>query len=224
MSHVEQRADREQRVQGAAVLARPQARSSVGKTYTLKLGTLEAPVAVEAIERVIDTSDLSSKPAERIERNGAGEVVLRTKRLLALDEHLANPITGRFVLVEDYLPVGGGIVSMDGYPDQRGLVTVRSTNITAVGHSVTREARAVRNGHKGGVLVVHRPVGRRQVDAGAGARARAVRQGLLTSTCWTATTSAAASTPISASAPRTGPRTSAASARWRRCSPMPAAW
>jgi bifunctional enzyme CysN/CysC len=125
---------------------------AAGSSYTLKLGTLEAPVAVEAIERVIDTADLSSKPADRIERNGAGEVVLRTKRLLALDEHLQNPITGRFVLVEDHLPVGGGIVSMEGYPDQRGLVTVRSTNITAVGHGVTREARAARNGHKGGIL------------------------------------------------------------------------
>ena len=124
----------------------------IGKTYTLKLGTLEAPVTVEAIERAIDTSDLSNRDAGRIERNGAGEVVLRTKRLLPLDEHLRNPITGRFVLVEDYLPVGGGIISMEGYPDQRGLVTVKSTNITAVGHSVTREARAARNGHKGGVL------------------------------------------------------------------------
>ena len=115
---------------------------AVGGSYTLKLGTLEAPVTVEAIERVIDTSDLSSKPAERIERNGAGEVVLRTKRLLALDEHRPSPTTGRFVLVEDYLPVGGGIVSMEGYPDQRNLVTVRSTNITAVGHR--RDPRGAR--------------------------------------------------------------------------------
>jgi bifunctional enzyme CysN/CysC len=125
---------------------------SVGSTYTLKLGTLEAPVTIETIDHVIDTTDLSTKAADRIERNGAGEVVLRTKRLLALDEAGANPITGRFVLVENYLPAGGGIISMEGYPDQRGLVTVRSTNITAVGHAVTREARAVRNGHKGGVL------------------------------------------------------------------------
>jgi bifunctional enzyme CysN/CysC len=124
----------------------------IGKSYTLKLGTLEAPATVEAIERVIDTEDLSSRAATRIERNGAGELVLRTKRLLALDEHLANPLTGRFVLVEDHLPVGGGIISMEGYPDQRALVTVRATNITAVGHAVTREARSARNGHKGGVL------------------------------------------------------------------------
>jgi bifunctional enzyme CysN/CysC len=123
-----------------------------GRSYTLKMGTLEAPVTVERIERVIDTADLSAVSADRIERNGAGEVVLRTKRMLALDEHEENPVLGRFVLVEDYLPVGGGIVAMDGYPDQRNLITVRSTNITAVGHGVTREARSARNGHKGGVL------------------------------------------------------------------------
>ena len=124
----------------------------VGSTYTLKTSTLEAPVTVEAIQGVVDTKDLSQKPAVRIERLGAGEVVLRTKRLLALDEHEQNPSLGRFVLVEDYLPVGGGIISMQGYADQRNLITVRSTNITAVGHGVTKDARAGRNGHKGGVL------------------------------------------------------------------------
>ena len=124
----------------------------IGKSYMLKLGTLEAPATVEAIDHVIDTSDLSAKPADKIERNGAGEIVLRTKRMLALDEHHQNPITGRFVLVEDYLPMGGGIISMEGYPDQRQLITVRSTNITEVGHAVTREARSARNGHKGAVL------------------------------------------------------------------------
>jgi bifunctional enzyme CysN/CysC len=118
----------------------------------LKLNTLEAPVTVEAIQHVIDTSDLSTRPAGQVERNGAAEVVLRTKRLLALDEHEADPATGRFVLVEDHLPVGGGIISMEGYPDQRGLITIRSTNITAVGHAVTHEARSARNGHKGAVL------------------------------------------------------------------------
>ena len=41
---------------------------------------------------------------------------------------------------------------MEGYPDQRELITVRSTNITAVGHGVTREARSARNGHRGAVL------------------------------------------------------------------------
>jgi len=124
----------------------------VGCSYTMKLATTEATVVVEAIEKVVDTDDLSSRPAGRIERNGAGEVILRSRRMLALDPHDANPATGRFVLVEDWRPVGGGIVSMEGYPDQRRLVTVKATNIHAVGHAVTREARHARNGHRGGVL------------------------------------------------------------------------
>ena len=41
---------------------------------------------------------------------------------------------------------------MEGYPDQRDLVTRRATNITTVGHGVPSEARAQRNGHHGGIL------------------------------------------------------------------------
>jgi bifunctional enzyme CysN/CysC len=123
-----------------------------GNRYTLKLNTSETDVTVQSIESVIDTGDLSSRPAALLERNGVAEVVLRTRGLLALDEHRTNPLTGRFVLVEDHVPVGGGIISMEGYPDQRELITRRATNITTVGHGVAHEARAARNGHKGGVL------------------------------------------------------------------------
>jgi bifunctional enzyme CysN/CysC len=123
-----------------------------GNRYTLKLNTNETDVTVQSIESVIDTGDLSSRPAELLERNGVAEVVLRSRGLLALDEHRANPLTGRFVMVEDHVPVGGGIISMEGYPDQRELITRRATNITMVGHGVAREARHARNGHKGGVL------------------------------------------------------------------------
>jgi bifunctional enzyme CysN/CysC len=125
---------------------------TAGAGYTLKLGTLECPVTVERIEHVVDTEALDRDDKDRIERNAVGEVVLRTRRLLALDEHQVSPATGRFVLVHDFVPVAGGQISMEGYPDQRNLVTVRSTNITAVGHGVTLEARAARNGHAGAVL------------------------------------------------------------------------
>jgi bifunctional enzyme CysN/CysC len=125
---------------------------TVGAQYTLKLGTLECPVTVEAIERVVDTEALDRDDKGRIERNAVGEVVLRTRRLLALDAHHVSAATGRFVLVHDHVPVAGGQISMEGYPDQRNLVTVRSTNITAVGHGVTLDARTARNGHRGAVL------------------------------------------------------------------------
>jgi bifunctional enzyme CysN/CysC len=123
-----------------------------GNRYIMKMNASETDVTVQAIDRVIDTGDLSSGPAPQVERNAVGEIVLRSRGLLALDEHRANPVTGRFVLVEDHVPVGGGIISMEGYPDQRESVTRRATNITAVGHTLSREARVLRNGHKGGVL------------------------------------------------------------------------
>ncbi len=123
-----------------------------GNVYTLKHGTLECPCTVERIERVVDTDALAGGSDGAIRRNQVGDVILRARRLLAVDEHDTSPATGRFVLVENHLPVAGGQVSMEGYPDQRALITVRATNVTAVGHAVSTAARAARNGHEGAVL------------------------------------------------------------------------
>lgn len=124
----------------------------LGKAYKLKLGTLEAQVTVQSIERIIDTSDLSNTNAPQVERNQVAEVVLRSRRMLALDNFIDFPSTGRFVLVEKYDIAGGGIISMEGYADQRDAITSRGTNITRSAHTITEEARSFRNGHKGGVL------------------------------------------------------------------------
>ena len=123
-----------------------------GESLTLKLGTASAPVTVASVDRVIDTGDLVARAADAVGRHEIAEVTLRTPRLLALDEATQSVATGRFVLVRDHLPVGGGLVSMEGYPDQRAAVTVRATNVQAIGHAVSRAARAARNGHRGGVL------------------------------------------------------------------------
>lgn len=123
-----------------------------GKSYRVKLGTMEAPVTVQSIESIIDTSDLSNTSSHQVERNQVAEVVLRSRRMLALDEFNTAPKTGRFVLIDKYDIAGGGIISMEGYANQRDLITARSTNITRVEHGISAEARAFRNGHKGGVL------------------------------------------------------------------------
>ncbi len=125
---------------------------TVGKTYKIKLNTFEARVQVQAIEHIIDTTDLSATDAGQVERNQVAEVILRGKRMLALDEFIEMPRTGRFVLIDGYDISGGGIISMEGYADQRELITTRSSNITKVEHGITAEARAAKNGHKGGVI------------------------------------------------------------------------
>ncbi len=125
---------------------------TIGKTYKLKLNTTEAQVQVQKIEAVIDTGDLSSAAATMVERNQVAEIVLRSRRMVALDAFNDMPATGRFVLVDEYDIAGGGIISMEGYADQRQLITQRSTNIVKVEQGVSDDERARMNGHRGGVI------------------------------------------------------------------------
>ncbi|MDF1721134.1 MAG: adenylyl-sulfate kinase [Minwuia sp.] len=123
-----------------------------GKTYKMKLANAEARVTVQSIDRVIDTGDLSHSEASGVERNAVAEITIRSRQMLALDEFRHNQKTGRFVLVDGYDIAGGGIISMEGYADQRSLITVRATNVTKVEAAIGEPERAKRNGHKGGVL------------------------------------------------------------------------
>ncbi|MGD8325331.1 MAG: adenylyl-sulfate kinase [Sphingomonadales bacterium] len=123
-----------------------------GQRLKLKLATAEVPVKIDRIERVVDTGDLSAKQADIVERNAVAEVIIRCDRMVALDPFERGARTGRFVLVDGYDAAGGGIISMEGYADQRDLITQRSTNIVKVSHEITDNDRARRNGHKGGVL------------------------------------------------------------------------
>src|SRR3546814_19346189 len=47
---------------------------------------------------------------------------------------------------------GGGLVSMEGFPDQRSRGAPTSRNITAVEHRITTDARGQAHGHKSGLL------------------------------------------------------------------------
>jgi bifunctional enzyme CysN/CysC len=125
---------------------------TVGKQYKMKLGTTEATVTVQSIERIIDTQSLGSVTSDKLERNGVGEVTLRTRRLLAVDEYSRLPRTGQFVLIEEYDTVGGGTISMQGYPDQRQAITIKGSNLHEVDHLLDADARARRNGHHGAVF------------------------------------------------------------------------
>ena len=109
------------------------------KKYRLRLNGREIPAEIQADEE-----------AER----GLSRLIVRAPMLLALDEFDVLPPTGRCVLLDED---GGrvaavGVIGMTGYPDQRGLIDVKSTNVTIVEHIVSADTRASRNGHRGGVL------------------------------------------------------------------------
>ncbi len=123
-----------------------------GKRYVMKQATARHDVVVESIETLIDTDTLKSSAGTQVERHGIAEVVLRSRSMLAVDEYRTNPSLGRFILLDGYDIVGGGLLRLEGYPDQRQSVTVKATNLTPVEHKITATMRAQQTGHKGGVL------------------------------------------------------------------------
>jgi bifunctional enzyme CysN/CysC len=123
-----------------------------GRRYKMKLCTAQYAVDVEKIEKIIDVNDLGSTDSDRVERNAIAEVIFRTRAQIPLDPFEHNGITGRFVLVDEFDIVGGGLINMDGYADQRASQRIKSTNIFRVEHRVPIEERWVQNGHRGGVL------------------------------------------------------------------------
>ena len=123
-----------------------------GSRYTLKPHTGQHRVEVQSIDRIVDVVDLSSGKGVEVPKNAVAEITLRIRGMVALDAFTDNIRTGRFVLVEDYAIVGGGIINMDGYPDQRQAVTQRATNVFQVEHRVAPASRWGMNGHRSGVV------------------------------------------------------------------------
>jgi bifunctional enzyme CysN/CysC len=125
----------------------------VGQEYRLRIATRDVAVTVQGIERLYDTEDLSVRmEATAVPRHGVADVILRTRAILALDEAHTLPRTGRFVLSDGVNILAGGIVDMEGYPNQRDALTIKSSNLRTESHRIVAEHRATRNGHRGGVL------------------------------------------------------------------------
>lgn len=126
-----------------------------GKTYKIRIGTSEYRAEVQSIEQVLDTDSLSHSKAQVVPKNTVAEAVFRVRGLASIDSHVDNSRTGRFVMLENYHTVGGGLLDMNGFKDQREtpkIGTIKSTNVFPVSHKVTTEQRVMANGHSGGIL------------------------------------------------------------------------
>jgi bifunctional enzyme CysN/CysC len=125
-----------------------------GKRYKIKIGTSEIMAEIKTIEHVIDADTLEQIPANRVERSNVAEIILRVRGLAVVDDFANNQRLGRFVILQDYDVAGGGIINMDGFFDQRAgkPQKVKSDNIFEVDFGVTKEQRALANGHMGGIL------------------------------------------------------------------------
>lgn len=125
---------------------------AAGDIVTLKIGPASMRATIEKIERVIDVDALTDRAADEVTRDEIADIVVRTSQLVAIDPHQMLSRTGRVVFTDRHETLGGGIISMGHYPDQRKMVTVRATNLTTEAHRVTTPQRVERNLHGPGVL------------------------------------------------------------------------
>jgi bifunctional enzyme CysN/CysC len=95
--------------------------------------------------------DLAPELATTIAAGEIASVTLRAHELIAVDDFAAMPATGRFVLRDAYVTVGGGIIDAGGYPDHRAMPE-RARNLTPMRHQVTETERTSRFGHAGAVV------------------------------------------------------------------------
>lgn len=123
-----------------------------GDRFTMKINTSEYKVEVHEVEKVISTDDLSHGKILEVAKNDVAEIVLRVRGLAALDEFEKNQVMGRFMLMDGYDVGGGGIISMEGFANQRVDKKVTSSHLYAVDDAVGTEQRAMNNGHLGGML------------------------------------------------------------------------
>jgi bifunctional enzyme CysN/CysC len=125
----------------------------IGRRVKLKLTSTEAECHIQSIEKIIDASTLQEKKQDFIARNDVAEITVRTKSPIAFDNYDRIVPTGRFVIVDRHMVMGGGVISKGEYPDRRDVLSgVKSQNIFWSKGKIDREAREKRNKHKGAIL------------------------------------------------------------------------
>src|SRR5437868_8836364 len=130
-------------------IARQPARLS--HLYTVRLATQEVKCQIVSLDEVMDSSSLERNPtkADQLARNEVGRLTIQTRAPIVLDNHDRLPPLGRFVLVDDGMICGGGIIHGGVYTD-RGAI--KSKNIFWSEGKITAQARATQHGHRGAVV------------------------------------------------------------------------
>src|SRR3989338_7151897 len=126
-----------------------------GKNYKLKIATQQVPVVLSEILNVLDASELSSiqnKP--QVDRHDVAECVFETLKPAVFDEVNEISQTGRFVIVDNYEIVGGGIILAPVFKEGSSLKNhIQLREFSWERSHITSEKRSMKYGHKS-VLVV----------------------------------------------------------------------
>ncbi|MBN1892598.1 MAG: adenylyl-sulfate kinase [Clostridiales bacterium] len=120
-----------------------------GAEYTLKLESGKVRVTPEKIKSILDSSSLAQHNRDCVQQNEAADCILKTEKPIAFDTAEQNASTGRFVIVDGYEIVGGGIITAALPDDQSELKTrVSIRNSKWEPGWVGSELRSVKYGQK----------------------------------------------------------------------------
>jgi len=126
------------------------------KTYKLKLTTQQVPVVLTDILNVLDASELSSIGNKlQVDRHDVAECILETLKPTAFDEVNQISQTGRFVIVDDYEIVGGGIILAPIFEEGTVLKKhIKSRDFSWERSDITPEKRSIQYEHKSVLIVI----------------------------------------------------------------------
>ncbi|WP_431268077.1 sulfate adenylyltransferase subunit 1 [Dankookia sp. P2] len=128
-----------------------------GRRYALRHGHLWTEASVTSIRHRLDIVTGQERPARQLAQNEIGLCHLRTAQRLPLDPYAENRATGTFILVDrsSHRTVGAGMLA---HPLRR------AANIHQEDFPVDKRARATPRRPAAARDLVHRPLGRGQVD------------------------------------------------------------
>ncbi len=122
---------------------------AAGRTYLLQHGPRTVPARVEKILYRWDVNTLEPRPAQNLELNEIGRVLIETAEPLAFDSYRANRATGGFILIDPIhnLTLGAGLIESAVRRERRGAagLAFRAARLTPA-------ERQALFGHKGGVV------------------------------------------------------------------------
>lgn len=118
----------------------------------LRLGTAEARGEIKAIHQISDAGRANAPHDGDIPTGAIADVAIQLRRTLAMDDYRDDPLTGRFVLIDNGIICGGGRISLDGYEDEGAARRAKASHIHYFASNINRADRERRTGHKGGVI------------------------------------------------------------------------
>ncbi|RME30929.1 adenylyl-sulfate kinase [Candidatus Woesearchaeota archaeon] len=126
-----------------------------GKEYTLKLATEAVTCRIAAIHSITDSTTLERDVKRSVvKKHEVARVTIKANHPFCFDSFKDSPTTGRFVIVDDGIVAGGGIIERGAQELQSRPFVVTKAGLAPKRHLVTREERAKRYGHEGMVLWV----------------------------------------------------------------------